>query len=214
MDEKERLLIFDFDGTIVDSKEVYYKAIERRFKELGINKKRVDQIIDIGLDLTETLKNAGVSPFLIWWEKRAIMKEVEKEVRKVRECKDVEDIKKIKGKKILISNSLSEFVVPVLRHLKIEEDFDEIYGADAFNNKKEFIGEYIRRNTIDKKNCYYIGDRKADVKLARELGIISVAISTKCSWNQRKEVLEEKPDFMIFDLSDLKNILILEDHQK
>ena len=208
MKEKEgRVLIFDFDGTIVDSKKVYYNALEKHLGHLGFGKKKADKLIDLGLSITETLKNIGVSPVLRWWEKRAIMKEVIKEVKKVKECRDVEDVKKLVGKKILISNSLSEFIFPVLRHLKIEDEFDEIYGADAFDNKEEFIGEYIRRNGIDKKNCYYVGDRRADVKLARSLGIVSVALSTKCSWNSRSEMLKEKPDFMIFDLANLKEIL-------
>lgn len=207
MKEKERLLIFDFDGTIVDSKKVYYNALEKHLRRLGFGKDKADKIIDMGLNINETLKKIGISPFMRWWEKRAIEKQVEREVNEVKKCEDVKDIKKIKAKKILISNSLSEFIFPVLRHLKIEDEFDEIYGTEAFDNKEEFISSYIKRNRINKKQCYYIGDRKADVRLARNLGIFSVAISTKCSWNSRKEVLDEKPDFMIFDLKDLGEVV-------
>jgi len=207
MDNKEsKLLIFDFDGTIVNSKAVYYSAIEKHLAHLGLNKDEADKTIDIGLSINETLKKIGVSALLRWWEKREIMKNVLEGVNKVKKCKDAEHIKNLPGKKILVSNSLDEFIIPVLKHLRIKGEFSEIYGADDFDNKAEFISEYIKNN-INKKGVYYIGDRVADVKLARKVGIKSIIISNKCSWSPRKEILKEKPDFIIFDLDSIKNII-------
>jgi len=202
-----KLLIFDFDGTIVDSKKAYYHAIERYLKKLGLKKINADKAIDEGLSLMGTFKHLGFSRIRSWFLKRKVMKEVMRQANEVKKCKDVNSIKKLKAKKILVSNSLSEFIFPVLRHLRIEDDFDEIYGAEVFENKESFIRDYLKRNNIKKKDCYYIGDRVKDVMLARNLGIKSITISNKCSWDSRQDVLKEKPDFMLFDLKDIKDIL-------
>lgn len=201
------LLIFDFDGTIVDSKTVYYHAIEKHLKKAGFSKGEIDAAIDKGLSIKETLKKLGLSNIINWWTKRKILADVLIKVREIKKCRDVNSIRSLKAKKILISNSFDEFIIPILKHLKIRDEFSEIYGADEFNNKQKFIQEYIKKNKLNKKEIYYIGDRVADVKLARNLGIGSIAISNKCSWDSRSSVLKQKPDFMLFDLRDIKDII-------
>lgn len=202
-----KLLIFDFDGTIVDSKSVYYNALEKYLEEIGFKKKEADESIDIGLSISETLKKLGVSRILRWWTKRKIMGDVLNKVNSVKKCRDVEHLKKLPYEKILISNSLLEFIIPVLNHLKIRREFDEIYGADDFKNKEEFIKKYLKERKINPQDCFYIGDRVADVKLAKKIKCKSIIISNNCSWNSRKEVLKANPDFILFDLKDLKEII-------
>lgn len=201
------LLIFDFDGTIVDSKSVFYTAIENHLIGLGFSKNKIENTIDIGLSIGETLKKLGLSRFFAWLERREIMKDVLKKVQEIKKCRDVNSIRSIKARKILVSNSLDEFILPVLKHLKIKNEFSEIYGADDFSDKGKFIKNYIQKRNINAEECYYIGDRVADIRLARKLGIKSVIISGKCSWDSRKQLLREKPDFLLFDLKDLKDIL-------
>lgn len=201
-----KLLIFDFDGTIVDSKKVYFNAIENSLENYGFNKNQADNAINVGLSISETLKKIGVSPVLRWIEKRRIMKRVMKHVDEVKKCRDVEHIAGLKAKKILVSNSLKEFILPVLEHLKLKDEFDEIYGADSFKEKGEFIEQYLSKKKISKNTVYYIGDRVADIKLAKRIGIKSIVVSGKCAWNSRSSLLKAKPDFLVFDLDSIKEI--------
>ncbi len=202
-----RLVIFDFDGTIVDSKAVYYNSINKYLGSMGFGKKSIDEAIDLGMNLGETLKKFIPSRLYRWWVRRKIMKDVLKEVNDVRKCHDVGHIREIRVKKIMVSNSLSEFVIPVLNHLKARKLFKEIYCADDFNDKARFISMYLKLHGIRPYECFYVGDRVADVKLARKLGCHSVIISGKCSWDSKKELMKAKPDFIIPDLIFLKRII-------
>ena len=204
---KSKILIFDFDGTIVDSKQAYYHAMNKHLNILGFNKKEISGAIGIGLSMNETLKKLGFSFISRFFLKRKIMTDVLRKANEIKKCKDVDAIKKIRVRKILVSNSLKEFIIPVLKHLELRKEFDEVYGADDFTNKAEFVRGYLRKNKINPKNCFYVGDRIADVKLAREVGCKSVIISGKCSWDSRKEILAYKPDFLLFDLCDLGRVL-------
>lgn len=202
-----KLLIFDFDGTIADTKTLYYKAIFHELKFLGFSESQVDKAIDIGLSLRKTFSNLGFSYFKSWFLKNRIMKNIKEHINEVKKCKDVDAIKNIPGKKILVTNSLKEFAIPVLKHLKLDKEFSEIYGADDFSDKAEFISSYLRERKLDKKNVYYIGDGTADVRLTRKVGCISVIISGKCAWNSRQEVLRQNPDFLLDDLKDVREII-------
>lgn len=200
-------MIFDFDGTIVDSKAVYYHAVEKNLGSYGFKDKEIERVIDLGESISEILGKFGFSWIKRLLIKRRIMKDVMKHANEIKKCRDADSLRKIKACKILISNSLKEFIIPVLKHLKIKDEFDEIYGADDFNNKAEFIKNYIKSRKINCKDCYYIGDRVADVKVAREVKCKSVIVSNKCSWDSKKEIMKEKPDFVIFDLADLREVL-------
>jgi len=202
-----KLLIFDFDGTIVDSKSLYYKAIGDELRVVGFSEKQIDRAIDIGMSLRKTLRNIGLGFLASWWMHKKILKRIEKYIPEVKKCHDAEKIKEISGNKILVTNSLKEFAVPVLRHLGLKKEFDKIYGADDFSDKAQFISQYIKNHKLEKKDVFYIGDRAVDVKLARKVGCVSVIVSGKCAWNPRKEVLAEEPDFLLSDLEDIKKII-------
>ena len=206
MGEKE-LLIFDFDGTIADTKTVYYRAIYDGVKKFGYSYKDVDKIVDLGTSLKGVLRKLGFSFLILWFLHRKIIKNVKKQANEVKKCKDVDSIRKIKTEKILVTNSLKEFVFPILKHFKLQKEFKGIYGAEDFSSKEEFIKNYLKENKIKKENCYYIGDRASDAKIARKAGCLSVIISGTCAWDSRKEILEEKPDFVLGDIADLKRII-------
>ncbi len=207
-----KLLIFDFDGTIADTKAVYYNSMFNLLRSYGFSEASVLKVVDLGMSLNKTLHNLGAGFLSAWLLKKKIMAGVKKHVSEIKKCRDVGSIKNIDEEKIIVTNSLKEFAVPILRHLKIKRYFNEVYGADDFSDKGNFISDYLKKNNIPKKECYYIGDRVADVRLARKIGIISVIVSGKCSWNSRKEILKAKPDFLLDDIDELKEILSKDKH--
>jgi len=201
-----KLLIFDFDGTIADTKAIYYKSIFDVLKKLGYSYKKMDKAIEYGLSLRKTLAKLGFSKITIWFYKKKIMKNVTSYSEKVKKCKDVDSIKEIKQDKILVSNSLKEMIIPILKHFKLTGEFKEIYGADDFSDKTDFIKKYIKEHNLKKKDVYYIADRAADVKAARKTGCQSIIILGKCAWDSRKKILKEKPDFLIDSIEDLQKL--------
>jgi phosphoglycolate phosphatase len=206
-DIKSKLLIFDFDGTIADTKAIYYRAIHKQVKVFGYKYRDIDNVIDFGLSLKKTLKKLGFSFLIRLFLQKRIMKNVKKSINQVKKCRDTDSIKGIKEEKILVTNSLKEFVMPIIKHFKLKKEFREIYGAEDFSDKAEFIKQYINKRKLRKQECYYIGDRVADIKTAKKAGCKSVIIIGKCAWDSKKELLKKGPDFIIESLADLEKIL-------
>jgi phosphoglycolate phosphatase-like HAD superfamily hydrolase len=202
-----KVVIFDFDGTVVDSKAAYYNSIIEHLLPFGFGRKKITEAINLGLSLWSTLGEFIPSILYRWWIKRKIMKDVLKEASTIRKCHDSGHIKDIHIRKILVSNSLSEFVIPVLKHFKMTKVFDEIYCADNFDNKTEFITNYLKTKRIKPKECFYVGDRASDVALARKVKCNSIIVYGKCSWNSKKELMKAKPDFIVPDLILIKKIV-------
>lgn len=201
-----KLIIFDFDGTIADSKSIYYNAINRQLIPLGFSKKQVDEAIDLGMNLSNTLRRFIPSFFKRMEIREEIMGEIAEEADKVKKCHNIHQIGESHIKRILVSNSLSEFVYPVLKHLHAKKYFSEIYCADDFEDKAKFIIHYMKINGLRAWECFYVGDRIADIKLAKKIGMHNIIISGKCSWDSREELMKAKPEFIVPDISYVKII--------
>lgn len=202
-----RLVIFDFDGTIVDSKAVYFNSMSRHLIPRGIKGNEINKAIAFGLNLSETLKRFIPGFLSRWIIKRSVMKDVVGRVNGIKKCHDIGFIKEIHHRKILVSNSLGEFVFPVLKHLGIRKYFSEIHCTDEFADKGKFIITYLKMHGIRPYEAFYIGDRASDVKLAKKLGLHNIIISGKCSWDSREAVLNAEPEFIVPDLRDVKRIV-------
>jgi HAD superfamily hydrolase (TIGR01549 family) len=202
-----KTIIFDFDGTIVDSKHLYYTALVSELRGFGFKENQVDRAIDMGMSLRKTFSRLGFNAIYSYFLKRRIMGRIEKYISNVKKCRDADSIGHIKGRRILVTNSLKEFVLPVLKHLKLGKYFDEVYGADDFLDKGDFIAEYIKKNGLKKDECFYVGDRATDARLARKVGCVSIIVSGKCAWNPRSEIMKENPDFIVDDLKDIGKIV-------
>ena len=207
-DKREmKLLIFDFDGTIVNTKALYYNAVYKNVKRFGYSYKDVDKVIDMGGNLRQALRKLGLNPLITLFMKRKVMKDVINELGKVKKCKDVDSIRELRQEKILVTNSLKSAVYPLLRHFELKKEFKKVYGFEDFIDKGKFLKDYIEKRGLDKNKVYYIGDRAADVKVARKAGCVSVVITGECAWDSQKELLEQEPDFIIHSIKDLKKIL-------
>ena len=204
----DKLLIFDFDGTIVDTKALWYNSSYAYLKFFGFKYNDIDRVIDLGFSLRRTLKKLGFNFLSLWILKRQISGKVRSHVNDIRKCKDVDSIRLIPGKRIIVTNSLKEFALPILKHLKLMDEFSEIYGADDFSDKTEFVSSYLKEKRIKKKDCFYIGDRVADVKLAKEVGCNGVVVLGKCAWDSKSQLIKAGPDFVIEDIAELKEILL------
>ena len=92
---KIKLLIFDFDGTIADTKHIYYAVMARELKFLGYKEKDIDKAIDVGFSLRKTLKKLGLSFIVSWFIHKKIFREIIKYAEKVKKCRDAEKIKEL-----------------------------------------------------------------------------------------------------------------------
>jgi phosphoglycolate phosphatase-like HAD superfamily hydrolase len=201
-----KLIIFDFDGTIADTKELYYNSIRKYLKKEGVNisKERFHKEL-LGIRLKEIIKRVGIKKHA-----RKIKNHVHRDVfdnlNRIKLITGIKDIKEIKVKKIIVSNTITKHIVHVLNKNKIKF-FNGIYGSDNFLKKSIFIKKYLKEKNIKKNEAVYIGDTIKDIEVARNAGIKIISISQDISWNSRKELLKNNPDYIISDFKELEDII-------
>lgn len=198
-----KLLIFDFDGTLVDTRNLILKIVRTHLGKFNyaLTKEALQKFGDTPLE--KFIETIGVEKKIIKIVSKLIKRDFFKEYNKVKACKNLDKIKKIKKRKIILSDNTKKFITESLEHLKLNF-FDDIYGADDFKNKTVGMKKIIRKYKLNPKEVVYIGDRVVGVRVSKDVGCFSVVVYNKCSWGNKKDLLEANPDFIINDLKKLK----------
>jgi len=208
-----KLLIFDLDGTLIDSVPDLTDAINKTFDELGINKVTEEEVRNYLGNGAKTLieralKNDNTELF-----QKAL--KIFKNHYKNSVCVKTslypgvkETLEKIPHKKAIVTNKPYEFVGEILKTLEIDEHFEMYIGGESLPEKKPsplpllYVCEQMGYKP---QNCIMIGDSKNDVIAAKKANIKSVAVNYGYNYGENISVYE--PDVVIDDFRKLTEIV-------
>lgn len=181
-------IVFDFDGTLVDTSEGIIKCMHYAFDKLG--KERVpDQTIQltIGPPLDEmfailfrtsdeTLIAAGVSYFRERYSKEGL-----KELRlypKINEL--LANLKSINKSIYIVTSKPTRYTEIILDDFNIRDYFTEINGTELHQkslSKSERLQNLIRQQNLNAQETVMIGDRIEDILAAKFNDIASIGVT-------------------------------------
>ena len=186
---RKRILVFDFDGTIADSKKLYVDIIHDSLLKASYIYPRSHIIKALGPKLEGTLLNirrfdrktlrklsSEINDFVIKKaESLKVCKNVKKELHKLR----------ISGKYriILLTNSAHDFPEAFLKKNNMIKDFDMILGSEDFEDKEGALKGIARRFKAKPEEIVYIGDKIKDYNIARHAGS-RIVLPYACSWDK------------------------------
>lgn len=208
------LIIFDLDGTLVDSRRDIATAVNFTLKNFGLkekSRKEITSYIGRGVrDLVrkslgakkETLLEKALFVFEDYYRKHFADKSVL--YPNVKEA--LEHFKN--KKKVVITNRNHEFALLTLKALGIYEYFEHIAGGDDINCAKPSpcpLDKIIAELSVDKEKTIIVGDMDIDVLAGKGARITTCAVSYGIG--KKENIIKAKPDFIIDDISKLKDII-------
>ena len=207
------LIIFDLDGTLIDSKDDIAMCVNYTLKDLGLPTKEPKVIYGYVGDGVRRLLQQAVGEGNQEQFKKAMkifrdhyLAHLLDATRFYPGVEDVLDHFKDK-KKAVVTNKPIEYTEKIIDGLKVRDRFDLIVGGDGMNNLKphpEMLHRVLEELKVRKDRVVMVGDGINDVLAARAAGIPVCAVGYGLGDLGRLKKAE--PDFFCERIEELKNL--------
>ncbi|RUM28563.1 MAG: phosphoglycolate phosphatase [Aquifex sp.] len=203
-------ILFDLDGTLIDSAEDIGLALRKTLKEIGLEEyypRNIRNYIGGGVKalLERTLGDKFKEEYVELFRKFYL----ENPVVYTRPYEGIPEILsdlKNKGYRLaVVSNKLEELSREILKRIGLIDYFDFIAGGDTFPEKKPSsvpILKTLEIMGVEPSSSLIVGDTEADIVAGKEAGIKTAL----AKWGYVK-LNSVKPDFILNLPRDLVKIL-------
>lgn len=173
-----RNVLFDLDGTVIDSSKCIYGVYARLFAELGLAlppEREMPRLIGPPIETTLSKYLDDVTEACALF--RRIYADVDLGETNVPYEGIADQLKRVRagGRRVFLATSKGESTAEkILDIFSLRELFDGVYGSryDLGRSKKhEVIDAIAARENLNKKECILIGDTIFDVEGAEKSGV-------------------------------------------
>ena len=202
-----KLFLFDFDGVLADSLDLYSEAVTRCLVQIGtpIVKNREDYLSLFEGNFYESMAAKGVDLDAFSGAAKEILAGIDYDRMKpfpgmvpVLEALQKEHLL------VVVSSNGFRTISKMLEHFGFERFFQGILGSDFLFSKKDKIAHALLQYGIDRERTFYIGDTTGDILEAREAGVRTVAVTW--GWHSREKLVAVHPDFLVDKPEDLLQV--------
>jgi len=208
------LIIFDLDGTLVDSRQDIANAINFTLKKIGLKEKSVSETSSyIGRGMRDLIRRSLgngqeglIENALSIFEKYYREHSSDNSILYPHVKEILEHFKR--KRKVVVTNRNYEFARLTLKNLYIYDYFEDIIGGDNTACMKPSscpLDILMERFDIDKEKAIIVGDMDLDIIAGKQAGIYTCGVTYGIG--RKEDILGAKPDFIINDIIDLKNII-------
>jgi len=198
-----KLVIFDFDGVLVDSKRLWASAVYRALKKRGykLSEGYIADRLKAKLKISLRKLKVKITKALV----DEIHNDITARIKTVHLCRDIGSIGEIKqnAKTAILTNSPNYFIKKALKNKR--GYFDKILCAEDFGTKENAIKNLMKRFKSKKSETFYVGDMALDLAIAKRVGCRPVIVLAH-SWDKKFWLAHKQNNrFIIKSLKELKN---------
>ncbi|KTC80214.1 HAD-IA family hydrolase [Legionella cherrii] len=192
-------LLFDFDGTLVDSFDCVIEKTNLLAEQFNFRKIKEHEIESLrDLSSRELINFLGISFYKIPSLIRQIRYLLHEQMVNMKPITNIPTILETFYKSgyslgILTSNSV-ENVLLWLDMNQIHHFFNFIHDESNCFSKRHLLKKTLKKYKIDKSKVFYIGDETRDIEAAKRNNIQSIAVTW--GYNSEKTLLKHQPTYL------------------
>lgn len=214
----KKAIIFDFDGTLGDTKACVVKATQSAFDKCGYEKPEsevIEHYMGIPIEvffpkmISKTLSEDELGELLHVFRQEMKTYEVD-EIRLFDGVKQMlRELNRQRIRCFVLSSKKTESLIRNTDNLNITTYFKDIIGSDrvtAYKPDPAGILAILDMENLSPKEVIMVGDATYDIIMANTAGVESVAVL----WgsHSRVELEEENPTYIVSSTTELLNYLI------
>ncbi len=203
-----KLFLFDFDGVLVESLDIYEKIVslclQKINKPLARGREEFLELFDG--NFYESLAKRGVDLKEFMEVSAGLLAQVDyKEMRPVTAMIAVVDQLQRNNILLVISSNNSETIALALEQFKFNGYFQEVLGSDFLLSKKEKMLYATRKYQILPEDIYYIGDTTGDIVEGRAAGVKTIGVTW--GWHSKEKMAQAQPDYLVNEPQELLQLM-------
>ena len=219
----KKVIIFDLDGTLIDSSPDLALAINYMLKSINKKAFSLDEIhhwvgngaeilvkralsgsSEISANINENAFKEALDIFLEFYAKNLAVATV----TYPHVLSTLSKLKEHGYKLVIVTNKPFNFVEPILEELQLKEYFEFYLGGDSLKEKKPHPAPLLY--VCDKLNvsvdeCVMIGDSKNDILASKACGMQSIGVTY--GYNYGEHIKSYEPDVYFSDFSKIGEVL-------
>ena len=210
---KTELIIFDLDGTLIDSSEDIAWAVNKTLKQMGFDefsyqaiKERIGWGVKMLLEKVlpadkQNLLEEARSIFMGYYSDHLL-------VRSKLYPGVMDILNHFKNKKLAVAtNKPFNLTEKILDGLNISGYFKKVVGGDGVQNKKpspEAIEIILRELRVSPEKSIFVGDSLIDIEAGKKAGVMTIGAAY--GFRGRRELEDAGADVIIEDINELTSL--------
>jgi len=198
-------LLFDLDGTLVDSSQTISASLEHAVTGMGVStadRTPIESLIGASLldifckeyDMTDEQAYTAIDLYREHYDSLN-----QAGTRVYNDIPEILPRLKSAGYRLFIATvKPTKIAEKVLSDLGLRSSFDGVAGSSidsARRDKSSIIAHALKKFELDPRNSMMIGDRDQDINGARENGMLAMAVTY--GFGSRRELDSARPDHMV-----------------
>ncbi len=216
-----KLIMMDLDGTLVDSVPDLSWSLDETMKRIGLPPRGEDATREWVGNGIHSLVQRGIANDLDAPHDEALFEKAmpifrtlyaentskrSKLYNGVRE--GIDYLKSLNIQLGCVTNKDTEFTLPILQELGLQDDFDMVICGDTLEKKKPDplpLLHGAKMLGVKPDNALMLGDSISDVKAARAAGFSIICLSY--GYNHGQDIRDSNPDMVIDSMIELRDIV-------
>lgn len=202
-----KLVLFDWNGTLLDDIPVWYDAVQEIFRRFGKEAPTIEQYFrelegdylaiytSRGIEATRNELNEIYEPHYQEHVRNACL------IPNAR--KTLQELKRRDHTTWLVTGQQEQLVLPLLKKFRVSSYFRG--GKFHVMNKAEVIREILEAENVAPADCFLVGDAPSDIRHATRAGIASIAFLG--GYIPEELVIAAEPNHTIRQISDILNLV-------
>lgn len=216
------LLIFDLDGTLIDSEEDLANSVNATRVYMGHEPIDHDTVASwvgngapvlmrraMGPDTSEEDVGRALAYFLEYYREHMLdHTELYPGVRR-----GLDLLREAGVKLAVLTNKPVRFSQGILEGLELGKHFFRVYGGNSFEQKKPHpigVEKLMEESGVDREHTMMVGDSYVDVRTARNAGVTAAGVT----WGLQPESLKKDPPDLLVDRMDELEKYVLESRHR